>query len=144
MKKLGLDWGQKRIGIAITDEILAFAHPLDIIKNSFKIKDFLKDIIKEEDIDEVVVGLPLTLRGEIGEQAVKVKKQVDKIFKDIKVKLTFWDERMSTIHADRLLKEKEFIYKKRKKVKKVNDKIAACLILQSYLDYLKKKNEKIL
>jgi len=146
MKKMGLDWGEKRIGIAISDELLSFAHPLEIIENSSKTKAILKNIIQKENIDEVVVGLPITLRGEMGKQAIKIKEQVKETFKDmkdIKVKLKFWDERMSTRHANRLLKEVRLRIKDRRKIKKMNDKIAASLILQSYLNYLKRENEEI-
>jgi len=143
---MGLDWGEKRIGIAISDELLSFAHPLEIIENSSKTKAILKNIIQKENIDEVVVGLPITLRGEMGKQAIKIKEQVKETFKDmkdIKVKLKFWDERMSTRHANRLLKEVRLRIKDRRKIKKMNDKIAASLILQSYLNYLKRENEEI-
>lgn len=143
---MGLDWGEKRIGIAISDELLSFAHPLEIIKNSSKTKAILKNIIQKENIDEVVVGLPITLRGEMGKQAIKIKEQVEETFKDmkdIKVKLKFWDERMSTRHANRLLKEVRLRIKDRRKIKKMDDKIAASLILQSYLNYLKRENEGI-
>ncbi len=143
---MGLDWGEKRIGIAISDELLSFAHPLEIIENSSKTKAILKNIIQKENIDEVVVGLPITLRGEMGKQAIKIKEQVEETFKDmkdIKVKLKFWDERMSTKHANRLLKEVRLRIKDRRKIKKMDDKIAASLILQSYLNYLKRENEGI-
>jgi len=146
MKKMGLDWGEKRIGIAISDELLLFAHPLEIIENSSKTKTILENIIQKENIDEVVVGLPITLRGEMGKQAVKIKEEVEETFKDmtnIKIKLKFWDERMSTRHANRLLKEVGLRIKDRRKIKKLDDKIAASLILQSYLNYLKRENEGI-
>jgi len=146
MKKMGLDWGEKRIGIAISDELLFFAHPLEIIENSSKTKSILKNIIQKENIDEVVVGLPITLRGEMGKQAIKTKEQVEETFKDmadIKIKLKFWDERMSTRHANRLLKEVGLRIKDRRKIKKLDDKIAASLILQGYLNYLKRENEEI-
>jgi len=143
---MGLDWGEKRIGIAISDELLLFAHPLEIIENSSKTKTILENIIQKENIDEVVVGLPITLRGEMGKQAVKIKEEVEETFKDmtnIKIKLKFWDERMSTRHANRLLKEVGLRIKDRRKIKKLDDKIAASLILQSYLNYLKRENEGI-
>ncbi len=143
---MGLDWGEKRIGIAISDELLLFAHPLEIIENSSKTKTILENIIQKENIDEVVVGLPITLRGEMGKQAVKIKEEVEETFKDmtnIKIKLKFWDERMSTRHANRLLKEVVLRIKDRRKIKKLDDKIAASLILQSYLNYLKRENEGI-
>lgn len=143
---MGLDWGEKRIGIAISDELLLFAHPLEIIENSSKTKTILENIIQKENIDEVVVGLPITLRGEMGKQAVKIKEEVEETFKDmtnIKIKLKFWDERMSTRHANRLLKEVGLRIKGRGKSKKLDDKIAASLILQSYLNYLKRENEGI-
>lgn len=146
MKKLGLDWGEKRIGIAISDELLLFAHPLEIIENSSKTKAILKNIIQKENIDEVVIGLPITLKGEMGKQAIKVKEQVKETFKDIKdikTKLKFWDERMSTRHANRLLKEVGIRIKDRRNIKRLDDKIAASLILQSYLNYLKRENEGI-
>jgi len=146
MKKIGLDWGDKRIGIAISDELLLFAHPLEIIKNSSKTKTILKNIIQKENIDEVVIGLPITLKGEIGKQAIKVKEQVEETFKDIKdvkIKLKFWDERMSTKHSNRLLKEVGIKIKEKRKIKRFDDKIAASLILQSYLNYLKRENEGI-
>jgi putative Holliday junction resolvase len=154
MKKMGLDWGEKRIGIALSDELLTLAHPLNIIENSPRTKKILRDIIKKEEVDEVIVGFPITIRGEIGRQALMVKKQVEDAFKDLEVKLTFWDERFSTSHAEKILKRMGLDYKKgrrirykykkkdRKIFKELDNKIAACLILQNYLDYLKGKINK--
>ncbi len=154
MKKMGLDWGEKRIGIALSDELLTLAHPLNIIENSSRTKKILKDIIQKEEVDEVIAGFPITLRGEIGRQAVMVKKQVEETFRNLEVKLTFWDERFSTSHAEKILKRIGLDYKKRRQirykykkkdrkiVKELDNKIAACLILQSYLDYLKGRIKK--
>jgi putative Holliday junction resolvase len=135
MKVLGLDIGEKRIGIAISDELGYTAQGMRVLNRS-DLEDDLK-VIKElraaERATEVVVGFPKNMDGSLGEAAEKVLFFVKKIEESISVPVILWDERWTTAEATRLLVEADLSRAKRRKVV---DKLAAVLILQGYLDSL--------
>lgn len=136
MRALGIDFGEKRLGVAISDPTGLIAQGIAMIgKGEHFEHDFreLKKIIKRYDgIDEIVVGLPKTLKGEIGPAAEKVLAFVDALKKEFKLNIATWDERLTTAAAERALIDAGLSREKRKKV---IDKSAAARMLQSYLDY---------
>lgn len=135
MRILGIDYGDKRIGIAISDPLGLTGQPVAVIgKRATHEEDIqeINQIIKQyEGVDEIVVGLPKTTAGEIGEQAKKVQVFIEALKSKFKIKITPWDERFSTAAAERMLISAGLSREKRKKV---IDKSAASLILQGYLD----------
>ncbi|MEA3494146.1 MAG: Holliday junction resolvase RuvX [Candidatus Margulisiibacteriota bacterium] len=132
MRKLGIDYGEKRIGIAVSDPLGIAAQPVEVIENSDQVIERLSDIVSRyEQVDEIIVGLPKTLKGEVGIAAEKVLKFVEELKKVVKIPIVTWDERMTTAAAEKNLIAAGLSRGKRKKV---IDKSAAAYILQSYLD----------
>ena len=132
-KVLGLDVGDVWIGVAISDPLMITAQPLTTIKReSNKIAyDKIHDIIKENNVEKVVVGLPKNMNNTIGPQSEKVIKFAEKLKNKYKVDIDYVDERMTTLMAEKVLIEGSV---RRENRKKYIDKIAATYILQSYLD----------
>ena len=129
---LGLDIGDVRIGVAISDELGFGAHPLCTItrKNRKKDLDALRNLIDTHGVERIVIGLPLRLNGEVGIQAQKVQKFANRLKRVADVPICFWDERLTTVEATQILRN---INKRGKKRKKVIDQVAAVLILDEYL-----------
>ncbi len=140
MRKLGLDYGEKRIGVAVSDPLGITAQPVEVLENG-DIEGLLRiirdyeslDSVRDEGIEEIVVGLPKTLKGEIGISAQKVLEFVEIIKKEVNIPIVTWDERMTTAAAEKNLIAAGLSRGKRKKV---IDKMAAMFILQGYLDSL--------
>jgi putative holliday junction resolvase len=130
---LGLDIGSKRIGVAISDELGFTAQGLDTIQSKGDAKDIhlVLSIIEKYNADEIVVGMPLNMDGSHGPQANKVQDFIENLEKATSVPIKIWDERLSTVAAERILLEADTSRSKRRKV---IDKVAAVLILQGYLD----------
>lgn len=132
MRKLGIDYGEKRIGVAVSDPLGITAQPVEVVENNPEAVSKINDIInKIENVELIVVGLPKTLKGEIGISAQKVLEFVEIIKKEINIPIVTWDERMTTAAAEKMLISAGLSRGKRKKV---IDKSAAAYILQSYLD----------
>ena len=135
MKKMGLDVGSKTIGIAVSDAFGWTAQGITTLywdENDFQtVRGQLADLIKEHDITEVVIGLPKNMNGSIGERGEASQRIAEYIEEQFDVKVFLWDERLTTMAAERVLLEADVSRKKRKKV---IDKMAAMMILQGYLD----------
>ena len=139
MKKLGLDVGDKTIGVAVSDEMGIIADGVTTIERVGIKKDTGKvlDYIKEYNCDTVVIGLPLKLDGMDSPQTEKVREFRQKLENKLKgggmnhVKVEFYDERLTTVMAERVLIEADM---RRNKRKEIIDRQAAIIILQSYLD----------
>jgi len=133
---IGLDLGSKRIGIAICDEYQSIATPFKTIqKDNFD--KFLKElilIIKENNIEGIIVGNPINMDGSLGPSAQSVKDVCKNILKNINMPLCLWDERLSTKGAFNLSSQLDINISK--KVKNI-DQNAAAFILQGAIDYLK-------
>lgn len=138
MRNLGLDIGDRRIGVAISDPEQILASPLTTIvrDDDDKAIDNIVDIVNKYEVQRIVIGLPYSLNGKIGEQAYKVKTFVEKLSKCTKVNIEFRDERLSTVAVTHLLIEAG-MKKKNRKIKERRDAAAAAFILQGYLDSLK-------
>jgi putative Holliday junction resolvase len=136
MRTLGLDIGDKRIGIAISDPGGILASPLATItrEDDQKAIDDIIQIIDQQDVRRIVIGMPYSLDGSVGRQANKVKDFAGKFSKCTKAKIEIWDERLSTVAAERLLREAGT---KRARKGAQRDSAAAAFILQGYLDSLK-------
>ncbi|MEA2016297.1 MAG: Holliday junction resolvase RuvX [Actinomycetota bacterium] len=128
MRLLGLDVGNKNIGIAVSDEDKKIAVPLDVIDNSEEAGLKLKEITERYDIGKIVVGVPYTLMGEVGRQAKKVLDFVDRVVKKLGIDVDYIDERFTT----RIPLEEFQKHSKYRKIKKI-DKFSAGIILDDYL-----------
>ena len=130
---LGLDIGDRRIGVALSDPQGILASPLSIINRSDEGLDTeaIVNIISQYEVEQIVVGLPRSLDGSLGNQAEKVKDFIQKLCSYVKTPLEFRDERLTTVSAKRLLHSAN-TRKTRKRV--WDDAVAAALILQGYLD----------
>lgn len=134
---LGLDIGDKRIGIAVSDELGITAQGLETLHRTALEKDIAKllEIINKWSIQRIVVGLPRNMNGTYGPQAEKVKDFVEKILGEGVPEIIYWDERLTTAAAERVLLEGNISRNKRKNS---IDKLAAVMILQGYLDHWQK------
>lgn len=135
MRILGLDVGTKTIGVAISDEFGWTAQGIQTIPIDEEKKQFglpvLESIINEYSVDKIVVGLPKNMNGTIGPRGEASKEFAKMIEDKFKLPVVLWDERLTTVAAERLLIEADMSRKKRKKV---IDKMAAVMILQGFLD----------
>ncbi|WP_404443930.1 Holliday junction resolvase RuvX [Sutcliffiella horikoshii] len=135
MRILGLDVGSKTVGVAISDEMGWTAQGLETIKIDEAVKNLgfkrLKQIIAEYKPDKVVVGLPKNMNGSIGPRGEASKHYGDMLTAKTGLPVIYWDERLSTVAAERILLSADVSRKKRKQV---IDKMAAVVILQGYLD----------
>ncbi|MFC1987710.1 Holliday junction resolvase RuvX [Chloroflexota bacterium] len=130
---MGLDIGDKKIGVALSDSGGILASPLTIIDRSDEIQDIeaITDIINEHQVGKVIAGLPRSLDGSIGRQAEKVNDFVQRLCRHTEVSVEFRDERLTTVSAQRLMQAANT---KKSKRRARDDSIAAALILQGYLD----------
>ncbi len=133
MRILGLDYGEKRIGAAVCDELGMTAQGLPTLYRKTKKHDveMLGQWIRNYAVEKIVIGYPLRLDGSEGIQCEKVNRFVDLLCKSFSLPVVKWPETMSTKEAEEILISSGVRWQKRKE--KV-DRLAACLILQSYLD----------
>jgi len=133
MRYLGLDIGDRWIGVALSDPLGKLASPLTIIKRQDDLADLeaITRIIDQHDVKRVIVGLPRSLDGSLGVQAEKVEAFTQQLRRKTEVPVEFRDERLTTVSARRLMREAN-TKKTRKETR--DDAIAAALILQGFLD----------
>ena len=137
MRILGLDVGTKRIGVAMSDELLLTTQGRDSIerRNLKSDLDQIYSTIKANDVSEVVVGLPLNMDGTYSAKTKEVIEFLDSLTEIVNVPVKTWDERLTSVQAERTLLEADLSRAKRKRL---SDKLAAQIILQSYLDSQRK------
>ncbi|HIE37731.1 MAG TPA: Holliday junction resolvase RuvX [Anaerolineae bacterium] len=134
MRVLALDVGERRVGVAVSDPTRTVARPVGTLERGFRAADFaaIADLVAEHDAGLVVVGRPLTLRGEVGPQARQVERYAQALAESLPVPVQLWDERYSTATAEEVLR------RMRKKGKRRGqgevDAVAAAVILQGFLD----------
>ena len=136
MRIMCLDVGKARVGIAQSDPMQIIASPLEVLKRTNSINNdakYVANLINQNNVELLVIGLPLKLDGTESESTIMAKEFAEKIAKFSGVKIEFQDERLSTVSAERILLEGNV---RREKRKGVVDKIAATIILQNYLDRL--------
>jgi putative pre-16S rRNA nuclease len=131
---LGLDVGSKTIGVAVSDPLGFTAQGLNTIRRKNKRADFaqLEALIRQYQIAEIVVGYPLRMSGAEGTQAEKMQQFAQELRQRFELPVHLWDERLTSAEANRLLRDSEMSIKRRGEVV---DRLAAVLILQSWMDH---------
>jgi putative Holliday junction resolvase len=135
MRILALDPGTKRIGVAVSDELKLIAQPLEFVPAE-PFADFLtrlKQLVQEKEVELILVGMPRNMDGTYGPAATRVQEFVTELKKAIPLRIKKWDERFTTSQANRILIDANV---RRDKRKEKVDKMAAAILLQSYLDSL--------
>ncbi len=120
-KILGIDYGKSKVGLALADLETKIAVPLEVVKND-NLLSIINELIKSEDIEKIVVGLPLNMSGQESDQTREVKQFVEDLKLSFKIEVITEDERLSTVQAQKAGKRGE------------DDAVAAMYILQSYID----------
>ncbi|WP_353706537.1 Holliday junction resolvase RuvX [Bacillus cereus group sp. MS39] len=135
MRILGLDVGTKTVGVAMSDEMGWTAQGLETIKTNEERGHFgfdrISELVKQYNVDKIVVGLPKNMNGTIGPRGEACQQFAENLRELLQLDVVMWDERLSTMAAERLLISADVSRKKRKQV---IDKMAAVVILQGFLD----------
>jgi putative Holliday junction resolvase len=128
---LGIDHGEAKIGLAVSDKTQTIANSFKYLKNDNNLFDELEKIVNEKEISEIVIGLPLMLSGEDSIQTQKVREFKEELEQALNIKTEFIDERLSTSYAEKILISGNV---RRKKRKEKIDSLSAQILLQNYLD----------
>ncbi len=144
MRIMGLDFGSKTVGVAISDPLLITAQGIEIVrrKDENKLRQTLariEELIVEYEVDRIVLGFPKNMNDTLGERAELSLEFKDKLERRTGLPVVMWDERLTTVAADRAMMEAGI---RREHRKEHVDKIAAIFILQGYLDYLASKENE--
>lgn len=134
MRALGLDLGSKRIGVAVSDPSGTIASPLTVLERARARRDDhqrIAGLVEDEGVGVLVVGLPISLSGDEGPAAIAARDEVAALTTVVRVPVETWDERLTTVTAQRVLREARVGHPERRKVV---DMIAAAVMLQSWLD----------
>lgn len=135
MRILAIDHGTVRMGIAVSDELKMISLPLEVVP-AVPFKAFLarvREIIREKEVEQIIVGMPRNMNGTYGTSAMKVRQFIIVLKEAVAVPIMPWDERLTSAQANRVLDEANVSHDKRKQAV---DMMAAGLLLQSYLDSL--------
>lgn len=143
MRIMGLDFGSKTVGVAVSDELMLTAQSLEIIRRSSENKlrqtcARIEELIEQYDVQRVVLGFPKNMNNTEGERARKTKEFQEMVNRRTGLEVVLWDERLTTVAADQTMMEAQI---RRERRKDYVDKIAAAFILQGYLDYLKNQEK---
>lgn len=138
MRIMGLDYGSMTVGVAISDGLLITAQGIEVIrrKQETKLRQTLariEELIKEYQVDRIILGYPKNMNNTIGERAIKSEEFAEQLKRRTGLPVELWDERLTTVSAHRILNQGNVGLKHKMEVV---DKIAAVFILQSYLDFL--------
>ena len=141
MRILGVDFGEKRIGLAVSDPMGITAQGLPTLENKGKKQMLveLEKICRAQGADELVIGLPRNMDGSFGPKANEIQALVPELEQILKIPILTWDERLTSRQAGRLMIEQGL---SRRKQKQSSDRLAATLILQSYLEFKRVKNSR--
>ena len=131
MRLIGLDWGTVRVGVAMTDEEQKMAFPLQQTFESAKAIQEIQKLLDEYEIEKVVIGLPLSLKGEETESSRLTKKFAEKIEDKLKIPVEFIDERFSSVASTQALHDQNI---KEAEQRHIKDNVAAALLLQQFID----------
>jgi putative Holliday junction resolvase len=135
MRIIGLDWGEARIGVAVSDPLGLTALPLDHLKNDNNVMPNIKKIIQKYNAEEIVVGRPINMNGSKSASTIKAEEFQDFLSKGLDIKVSLWDERFTSKIAEKALIESGFSRSSRKDL---IDSSAASIMLQGYME--NKKN----
>jgi putative Holliday junction resolvase len=131
-KALGIDLGDARVGVAISDDLGMLAHPLETIAvKTSDVKKRILTLVAERGAQTIVVGMPRNMDGTYGPAATKAKEFIEALRSSTEIKVIAWDERLTTVSAQRSLHEAG---KNTKKQRPIIDQVAAQIILQGWLD----------
>lgn len=142
MRIMGLDFGSKTVGVAVSDPLLLTAQGIEIIRRKEENKQRqtlarIEDLIEEYQVEEIVLGLPKNMNDTLGERVTKTLEFKDKLERRTGLTVHTWDERLTTVAADKAMMEAGI---RRENRKDYVDKIAAVLILQGFLDYRRRED----
>lgn len=140
MRVMGLDYGAKTVGVAVSDELMLTAQPLETIRREREGKlrqtlSRIEDLMEEYSVEKVVIGLPKKLNNEEGDRCERTREFGELVGRRSGLEVIYQDERLTTVEADAVLEEGGIRKDKRKQY---IDKMAASLILQGYLDSISK------
>ncbi|MET3543473.1 putative Holliday junction resolvase [Paenibacillus favisporus] len=138
MRIMGLDYGDRKIGVAVSDMFGWTAQGLEVVERRRDGAEMqrIADLVCEQEVEEIVVGLPKNMNGSIGPRGEICIAFADQLRDMLNLPVHLWDERLTTVSAERTLLEADVSRKKRRQVV---DKMAASLILQNYLDSKSKR-----
>ena len=128
---LGIDYGDTRIGIALSDPMQIITKPFVTLKNNEEFLDELKKIINEKEVEAVVVGYPVGMKGQVTKQTEKVEVFIEKLKSTLEIEIIKIDERLSSVSAENILRQQGV---KTGHNKSMIDDTSAAIILQEYLD----------
>ena len=140
MRVLGIDYGDRKIGLAVSDKLRLTAQALEsyYLKNKKEDEEYFKNLISKFEISEVVVGLPLRMDGSLGTRANKTQEFAYWLENILSLPVAFWDERLTTQQANKILLH----HKRKAKFKKnLEDQISAVIILSAYLEWKRVKSD---
>ena len=132
---LALDPGSKRIGVALSDELRWTAQPLETFEHKSLAADVahIKELVTRHEVSEIVIGMPVHMNGRVGPAAQSAQQFLEAVQEAVGIPVTAWDERLTTKAAEQMLIEADVSRKKRKGAV---DRVAAALLLKSYLEHL--------
>ncbi len=138
MRVMGLDYGDRRIGVAVSDAMRWTAQGTEVVERRRDRSELgrIAELVKEHEVSEIVVGLPKNMNGTVGPRGEISMEFADELKEMLNIPVHLWDERLTTVAAEKTLLEADVSRKKRKLV---IDKMAATLILQNYLDSKSKR-----
>ncbi len=128
---LGIDLGKARVGVAVSDELRMLAHPFETVPATDDVLARIAEIVAAKDIERIVIGLPRHMNGSMGTGATEAVAFAEKLRSRVRCEVLTWDERLTTMAANRALRESG---RKARNSRGVVDQVAAQIILQSYLD----------
>jgi putative Holliday junction resolvase len=135
---LGIDFGTTRIGLSLSDPLLILAQPYDTIPNDEHMYDRISEIVRQEGVETIVVGMPLNLKGEKAKKALEVEAFIEILARSVKAQIVQWDERFTTSIAHETLRTMGTKKRDRETNKGRVDAMAASVLLQGYLDSRKR------
>ena len=144
MRKMGLDFGSKTVGVAISDPLLITAQGIEIVRRKYedKLRQTLariEELIVAYEVDEIILGYPKNMNDSLGERAEKTLAFQEMLERRMGLTVQLWDERLTTVAADKAMIEAGI---RRENRKEHVDKIAAVFILQGYLDFCRNKQSE--
>lgn len=131
-KLLGLDLGERRIGVSVSDDLGSISFPVGVVDLRHQTLEAVADLARQHAVDGIVAGLPTTLSGEEGFQAREARTMAEQLAEMVDVRIVFWDERLTSTIADRVIEANG--RKKKNRASGERDALAASIMLQGYLD----------
>ncbi|MDP8269254.1 MAG: Holliday junction resolvase RuvX [Candidatus Tenebribacter davisii] len=128
---MGIDFGEVRIGIALSDPLRIIAQPYKVIPNDQDTISEIKKIIKTKEIGKIILGLPQNIKGEDTKKTLEVREFSEILRKNVDIPVIFWDESYTSVEANEELKQKKLSISESRKI---IDKIAASIILRRYME----------